>query len=238
LSASRSPYDAIARLYDPWSASVREDVDFYVEEARTAGGPVVELACGTGRIAVPIAQAGIQLIGVDGSAGMLQVAREYARAEGVEELIDLRHGDLRDPPVLERVALVLIPFRSLLHMTTDADRMSALRAARELLVPGGRLVFDVFAPSREDVEDTHGRWLEREPGIFERADWDEGERTLTLSVRRGDEASTMLLAWLSPVEWRALLDRARFDVEAQWGWFDRRPYTGGEDVVFSARRRD
>jgi SAM-dependent methyltransferase len=231
-----SVYDAIARLYDPWSASVTEDVGFYVEEAVAAGGPVVELACGTGRIAVPVAKAGVHVIGVDGSPGMLEVAREYAAREGVE--LDLRLGDLRDPPVPERVPLVLIPFRSLLHMTTEADRLSALRAARGLLAPGGRLVFDVFAPSREDVEETHGRWLEREPGIFERADWDEGERTLTLSVRRGEEASTMHLAWLSPPEWRQLLDRAGFDVEAQWGWFDRRPYAGGEDVVFAARRRE
>jgi SAM-dependent methyltransferase len=233
---SASPYDPIARLYDPWSASVVEDVEFYVEEALASGGPVVELAVGTGRIAVPIAKAGISVIGVDASAGMLEVAREYAAAEGVE--LDLRLGDMREPPVEERVPLVLIPFRSLLHMTTEPERLRALRAARELLVPGGRLVFDVFAPSRQDVEDTHGRWLEREAGIFERADWDEGARTLTLSVRRGDEASTMHLAWLSPAEWRLLLDRAGFDVEAQWGWFDRRPYLGGEDVVFAATRRD
>jgi SAM-dependent methyltransferase len=233
---SASPYDAIARLYDPWSASVTEDVEFYVEEARAAGGTVVELACGTGRISVPIAKAGVRVIGVDGSAGMLAVAREHAEREGVD--VDLRLGDLRDPPVAERVPLVLIPFRSLLHMTTEADRLAALRAACALLVPGGRLVFDVFAPSPEDVEETHGRWLEREQGIFERADWDEGDRTLTLSVRRGEEASTMRLAWLSPAEWRLLLDRAGFDVEAQWGWFDRRPYAGGEDVVFAAVRRD
>jgi SAM-dependent methyltransferase len=237
LSASPSPYDAIARVYDPWSASVTEDVEFYVEEARAAGGPVVELACGTGRIAVPMAKAGVRVIGVDASAGMLEVARGYARSEGVEELLDLRQGDMREPPVEERVPLVLIPFRSLLHMTTETDRLRALAAANELLLPGGRLVFDVFAPSAEDVGDTHGRWLEREPGIFERADWDEDERTLTLSVRRGEEASTMLLAWLSPPEWRLLLDRAGFDVVAQWGWFDRRPYAGGEDVVFAAVRR-
>lgn len=235
MSNSSSPYDPIARLYDPWSASVTEDVDFYVEEALAAGGPVVELACGTGRIAVPVAKAGVRVIGVDASPGMLAVAREYAAREGVE--LDLRLGDMRDPPVAERVPLVLIPFRSLLHMTTEEDRVRALGAARELLVPGGRLVFDVFAPSRDDVEDTHGRWLEREPGIFERADWDENERTLTLSVRRGEEAGSMLLAWLSPAEWRMLLDRAGFDVVAQWGWFDRRPYAGGEDVVFAAVRR-
>ncbi len=233
---SASPYDAIARLYDPWSASVVEDVDFYVEEAVASGGPVVELACGTGRIAVPVAKAGVRVIGVDGSEGMLRVAREYAAAEGVS--LDLRHGDMRRPPVEERVPLVLIPFRSLLHMTSEDQRLSALRAAHELLLPGGRLVFDVFAPSAADVEDTHGRWLEREPGIFERADWDENDRTLTLSVRRGEEAATMQLAWLSPPEWRLLLDRAGFEIEAQWGWFDRRPYAGGEDVVFAAVRRE
>lgn len=214
-----------------------EDVEFYVEEARAAGGPIVELACGTGRISVPVAKKGVPVIGVDASAEMLAVAREYAEADGVTDLLDLRHGDMREPPVTERVALVLIPFRSLLHMTTETDRLRALAVANELLLPGGRLVFDVFAPSSEDVEDTNGRWIEREPGIFERADWDEGTRTLTLSVRRGDEASTMELAWLSPPEWRLLLDRGGFDVEEQWGWFDRRPYAGGEDVVFAARRR-
>jgi len=233
---SANPYDAIARLYDPWSLSVTEDVGFYVEEALAAGGPVVELACGTGRIAVPVAQAGVRVIGVDASPGMLEVARERAAAAGVESLLDLRLGDLREPPVTERVPLVLVPFRSLLHMTTEADRERALAAAHALLEPGGRLVFDVFAPDAEDIEATHGLWLEREPGIFERADWDQGERTLTLSVRRGEEASTMLLAWLSPLEWRRLLEHAGFEVEAQYGWFDRRPYSGEEDVVFVARR--
>jgi len=233
---SANPYDRIARLYDPWSASVTEDVEFYVEEAVASGGPVVELACGTGRIAVPVAKAGVPVIGVDGSAAMLEVAREYAEAEGVSGLVDLHVGDVREPPVEERVSLVLIPFRSLLHMTTEADRERALAAALELLVPGGRLVFDVFAPAKEDIEATHGRWLEREPGIFERADWDEGERTLTLSVRRGEEASTMHLAWLSALEWRRLLERAGFEIEAHYGWFDRRPYAGQEDFIFVARR--
>ena len=233
---SANPYDRIARLYDPWSASVTEDVEFYVEEAVACGGPVVELACGTGRITVPVAKVGVSVIGVDGSAGMLEVAREYAAAEGVSELVDLRLGDLRKPPVKERVALVLIPFRSLLHMTTETDRARALTAARSLLVPGGRLVFDVFAPAKEDIDATNGRWLEREPGILERADWDEDARTLTLSVRRAEEASTMHLAWLSATEWRSLLERGGFELEAQYGWFDRRPYSGQEDFVFVAKR--
>jgi SAM-dependent methyltransferase len=233
-----SAYDSIARLYDPWSVSVVEDVDFYVDLARRTGGPVVELGVGTGRIAVPTARAGVPVIGVDSSAGMLEVCREYGEREGVAHLLDLRQGDLREPPVEERVHLVTCPFRALLHLHTDDDRLRGLRAARELLVPGGQFVFDVFAPSREDIEETNGRWVEREPGIWERADWDEGARTLTLSVRDDASETTMALAWLSALEWRRLLDLAGFDVKGLYGWFDGRPYLGGEDSVWACRRRD
>jgi len=231
-----SLYDSIAELYDPWSQSVTEDVGFYVEEAKRAGGPVVELAVGTGRIAVPTAAEGIRVIGVDSSPGMLEVCRQRAELAGVSELVDLRLGDLEEPPVEERVALVTCPFRSFLHLLDDAARLRALRAARELLVPGGRLVFDVFAPGAADIADTHGRWLEREPGIFERADWDSRARTLTLSVRGESGTTTFTLAWLSPDEWRELLDQAGFQVLGCFGWFDRRPYAGGEDTVWIARR--
>jgi SAM-dependent methyltransferase len=225
-----SEYDAIARLYDEWSRSVVEDVPFYVEEARASGGPVVELAVGTGRIAVPIAASGIHVIGVDSSHSMLEICAERAALAGVE--LDLRFGDLRDPPVSERVPLVICPFRSLLHLRTDADRRRALRSVRRLLAPRGRFVFDVFAPARDDIEDTHGRWLEREHGIWERADWDEQTRTLTLSVRDANASSTMQLAWLSADEWRKLLAEEGFSVVACYGWFDRVPYTGGEDSIW------
>jgi SAM-dependent methyltransferase len=226
-------YDAIARIYDPWSASVTEDIAFYVDEALACDGPVVELAVGSGRIAVPIAQAGRRVIGVDLSEGMLGVARALAEEEGVSELLDLRVGDLREPPVDERVPLVICPFRSLLHMRGEDEKLRALRAARDLLAPGGRFVFDVFAPSAEDIAETHGIWLEREPGIFERADWDEATRTLRLSVRSGDSAASMDLHWLSAIEWRRLIDEAGLEVERLYGWFDRRPYKGGEDMIWA-----
>src|ERR671935_153531 len=186
VPGAESPYDAIARLYDPWSRSVTEDVDFYVEEAVESGGPVVELGVGTGRIAVPTAAAGIHVIGVDSSQGMLDVCAE---------------------------------------------------AARRLLFPGGRLVFDVFAPGQDDIEETHARWLEREPGIYERADWDTEAQVLRLSVRGPGGETTMTLSWLEPSRWQALLAEAGFAAEAVYGWFDRRAYAGGEDTVFVARKR-
>jgi SAM-dependent methyltransferase len=229
-----SSYDAIAELYDPWSASVVEDVAFYLEEARRSGGTVVELGVGTGRIAVPIAAEGIRVIGVDSSRGMLDICARRAALAGVE--LDLRVGDLRQPPVTERVPLVICPFRSLLHMHTDEDRLSVLGAAYELLVPGGRFVFDVFSPDVADIAETNDRWLEREPGIFERAVWDESARTLTLTVRGEERETTMALAWLSPDEWRSLLEQAGFEIEACYGWFDRSPYRGREDTVWVAKR--
>ena len=122
-------------------------------------------------------------------------------------------------------------------MRTEAEKLHALRAARGLLVEGGRFVFDVFAPSREDIAETHGRWLEREPGIFERADWDEGSRTLSLSVRSDAAETTFGLHWLSAPEWLQLLDEAGLEVEALHGWFDGRPYESDEDMVFVTRRR-
>jgi SAM-dependent methyltransferase len=233
-----SSYDAIAELYDPWSRSVVEDVTFYVEEARKAApGPVVELGVGTGRIAVPVASEGVAVIGVDSSAGMLDVCREQARLAGVERLVDLRVGDYREPPVEEPVPLVLCPFRAYLHLGSDEERLRALAAARALLAEDGLLVFDVFTPGREDIEETHGRWLEREPGIFERADWDERRRVLTLSLRGPSAETTMSLAWISQGEWQDLLERAGFAVEACYGWFDRRPWQGEDDSIWIARRR-
>ena len=232
---ARSPYDAIAELYDPWSRSVTEDVPFYVAEARKAGGPIIELGVGTGRIAVPTAAAGVRVIGVDSSAGMLEVCRRRAEAAGVAELLDLRVGDLQEPPVSDHVRLVTCPFRAYLHLPDDAARLRALRAARDLVVPDGRLIFDVFTPREDDIEDTHGRWIEREPEIFERADWNAVERTLTLSVRGPEGEGTMQLSWISPDEWRTLVEAAGFRVERVYGWFDYRPYRGGEDIVFVCR---
>jgi SAM-dependent methyltransferase len=230
-----SAYDEIARIYDPWSRTVVEDVAFYVEEAKRSGGPVVELGVGTGRIAIPVALAGIAVIGVDSSAGMMAIARDRAAAAGVE--LDLRLGDLRSPPVEGEFPLVIAPFRSLLHMESDADRRAALHAAHRLLGPGGRFIFDVFAPSPDDIAETHGRWLQREPGIFERAEWDEERQALSLRVRGAGAEAELSLAWLTVPEWRALLPEEGFDVEAVYGWFDRTRWRGHEDSVWVCTKR-
>ncbi|HJO81545.1 MAG TPA: class I SAM-dependent methyltransferase, partial [SAR202 cluster bacterium] len=96
-SASNTPYDPWADVYDAVYSYVRDDIPFYVEEALATGGPVLELGCGTGRVAIPITQAGVEVVGVDYSEAMLAVANRKARQIGVDPAaMNLVHGDMRD----------------------------------------------------------------------------------------------------------------------------------------------
>ena len=110
------------------------------------------------------------------------------------------------------------------------------RGAASCSSPAARFVFDVFAPSAEDISETQGLWLEREPGIFERADWDAGTRTLRLSVRSGERAASMELALALGDRVAAPDRRGGLRRRALYGWFDRRPYRGGEDMIWVCRR--
>lgn len=233
-----SVYDPIARFYDAWSGSVLEDINFYVELAAAAQGPVVELGVGTGRIAVPIAESGTDVVGVDSSEEMLALCAQRAERAGVRDRLDLRLGDLRDPPLDGGAQLIIVPFRAFLHLASDAERLRALRAAFALLEPGGQLAFDVFCPSDADISETHGRWLEREPGIWERAEWDSAARELVLSIWAASGETVMHLHWARAGDWRRLLKSSGFEIVGEFGWFDRQPLTDGEDMVWIARRPD
>src|SRR3954454_19756837 len=114
-------YDAWADRYDERPDDVGADVPFYVGLAGEADGPVVELAVGNGRVAIPVAQAtGRSVIGIDSSPAMLAHARARASEEGVD--LDLREGDIRELELAEPAALIYCPGRSLLHLPTWADR--------------------------------------------------------------------------------------------------------------------
>jgi ubiquinone/menaquinone biosynthesis C-methylase UbiE len=112
--------EAFADRYEEWSAHMTADIAFYVALACEAQGPLVELAIGNGRVAIPVAQAtGQRVIGVDSSPAMLAQARRRAADAGVE--LDLREGDMRDMEIGEPAALIYCPFRALLHLPTWAD---------------------------------------------------------------------------------------------------------------------
>src|SRR6266508_4387495 len=142
---SRVSWDeAFANRYDEWSAPMTADVVFYVELARNADGPLVELAVGNGRVAIPVAQAtGRSVIGIDSSPAMLEQARASAAEAGVE--LDLREGDMRELALDEPAALIYCPFRALLHLPTWADRRRTFERVAESLRPGGLFAWNAFA---------------------------------------------------------------------------------------------
>jgi len=138
-----SDYDAFAPIYGAWATHMRADIPHYVDLARDADGPVVELAVGSGRVAVPVARAiGGRVIGIDSSEAMLALAAEAAQAAGVD--LDLRLGDMRELALSEPAALIYCPFRSLMHLPTWRDRRRTFDAVVAALRPGGRFAWNAF----------------------------------------------------------------------------------------------
>jgi SAM-dependent methyltransferase len=149
------------RHYDALNSFLVADIPFYVEGARKAGGLVLELACGTGRLTIPIAQSGVEIVGLDLAASMLAQARTKAKAAGVK--IAFVEGDCRSFDLHRKFELIFMAFNSMQHLH-DYPSLAALFAnVRKHLAQDGRFVFDVFNPKLEILARNSGdRRLERE----------------------------------------------------------------------------
>lgn len=214
-----SVYDPFAPVYDDWSAHMTDDVPFYVELARETDGPLVELAVGSGRVAIPVArETGRPVLGIDASAAMLAQARERADAAGVD--LELRHGDMRELELDEPAGLVYVPFRSLLHLPTWADRRRVFERVHASLRPGGRFAWNAFVFDPRIAVRSDGEWTEQN-GIRHRLDYSRQDNRIEITLESGASIS---LWWLNRSEWEALIDVAGFEVEALYGGFDRRPF--------------
>jgi len=220
--------EAFATHYDRWAADMTEDVAFYVELAREADGPVVELAVGTGRVAIPVARAiGRTVVGIDSSPAMLEQARD---AGG--DLLDLRLGDMRDLDLEEPAALVYCPFRALLHVPTWADRRRVFERVAAGLLPGGRFAWNVFAFDHAIAARLDG--LRQEEPIPHTLRYSVGDSRVDVVLDSGETSS---LWWGTRNEWLGLVDVAGLEVEALYGWFDRRPFDDeSRELVFVARK--
>ena len=146
-------YDAFPDLptvYDSVPVhATRPDVQFYVDEAGDAGGSVLEIGCGTGRVLLPIARAGHTITGVDASRYMLERCQTKLRAEPgeVQARVTLHLRDARSFDLGRKFDLVTAPFRVVQHLTTIEDQLGFLGSVSRHLAPGGRLAFDVFNPN-------------------------------------------------------------------------------------------
>jgi SAM-dependent methyltransferase len=161
--------EALARLYDLDLVDDPGDLDLYLALADRASGPVLELAIGSGRLAVPLAEAGHHVTGVDLDRAMLDRARNRAERAGVRERLELVEGDLADIrlPTAGKFGLAFLALNSLLVLPTRAAQRAALRTLADHLAPDGVAAVDVWIPDADDLARFDGRisleWPRQEP---------------------------------------------------------------------------
>lgn len=250
-------YAAIAAVYDLWSADMVADVPFYVAEAVTTGGPVLEVGVGTGRVATAVARAGVEVVGIDVSPSMLGRARESLEDDDLAERVALVEADMRSFDLGRRFPLAVMPYRVFAHARTVDDQVRTLTAVRDHLEPGGRLVLNITVPHVADLTAWDGLRHEGQftlpdggtAVLWRQAEYEPGTQQLTFHfvvdhlgddgvvTRRVHGASTVRQA--TPGEVDHALARAGFTIRERWGWFDRRPYgPHATEYVVAATRTD
>lgn len=223
--------EAFGQRYEEWSAPMTADVAFYVGLALEADGPVVELAVGNGRVAIPVAQAtGRQVVGLDSSPAMLEQARDRAAEAGVQ--LDLRRGDMRDLALDEPAALVYCPFRALLHLPSWADRRRTFERVAASLSPGGRFAWNAFAFDHRIAVQLDG--VHRDEPVPHTNRYSVGDNRIDITLDDGARSS---LWWATRNEWLGLIDVSGLELEALYGGFAGEPFADdSREYVFVARR--
>lgn len=250
---------ALVDYYDLLFAGLPGDVDFYMEEAKKARpGRVLEIGCGTGRVLIPIAQAGVEVTGLDASPDMLCVLRRKMSAldEPVRKRVELIEDDMTCFDLSRRFSLVMIPCRAFLHLLTVEEQRQALRCIREHLADDGRLIMNVFDPRLDALLDDTTAVQEQ------RTDPKTGNKVVMRSIARHDLERQVLetdftfeefdadggsvsrvhapltLRWTYRYEMEHLLELCEFTIEALYGDFERGPFRYGGEQIWIARKEN
>lgn len=250
-------YAAIADLYDLEFESIDADVDLYLGYAGIVGGPVLELGCGTGRLLVPLARAGFDVLGIDASAAMIARARQRLAREGVTNAT-AEPGDMRSLGHLapDRFGLIFSAINSFLHLETREDQIAALQSARRLLHDDGILVLDLFHPTPAalhtmDDRLTHdGHWQRPDGGVIERTSFRrvypaeqriETRLTYDQVQPNGDlrrQTASYTMRYIHRFEMEGLLDAAGYALEGVFGSYSLESLDDhSTQMIFVAHRR-
>jgi SAM-dependent methyltransferase len=153
------PYHRIPELYDLEHTDYAEDLALYLQLAEVIGDPILELGCGTGRVLLPLAQAGHRVTGVDRSAAMLERARCVLNADVGENRITLFQATMADADRAPGgpFGLAIFSLNGFMHLAERGEQRAALHAAKRALDPRGMLVIDVMNPAPDILADFDGR---------------------------------------------------------------------------------
>jgi SAM-dependent methyltransferase len=229
----------------------RAEVPFYVDLARQQAGAVLELACGTGQLTIPIALCGLPTVGLDQSAAMLKVAKR--RAAEVNAAVALVQGDMRDFALDREFDLIFIARNSLLHLLSTTDLHAAFSAVRRHLTADGIFAFDIFNPDLRRLARPGGQRFpvmevstERFGPLFveETHDYDPATQVnhatwyISTADRRDAWIVPLVLRSIFPEELEALLSAAGLELVSRFGELSRDPFGPGSRVqVCLCRRR-
>jgi SAM-dependent methyltransferase len=253
---------ADAAFYDYCFHGLEGDVQFYVEEAQRAGSHVLEIGCGTGRILLPIAQAGVPIVGLDRSPTMLGILRRKLAklSPEVQSRVELVQEDMRAFSLEQRFALITIPYRAFLHLLTSKAQRQTLECLREHLTDEGRLIFNVFDPSLELIVARRGPLGAALHKDSEFLHPDSGHRVIVWFTGQYDPEQQLLeadfifeeldgegevvaktyspltLRYVHRYEMRYLLELCGYTVEALYGDFLRGPFRYGGEQIWVARK--
>lgn len=207
---------AHADYYDQLQAG--EDVSLYRQQAQQAGGPALELACGTGRVYCPVARAGVDVDGLDASAGALRQLRDRAAEAGITPTV--WQADMTTYSPDRSYQLVYCPFNSVNHATTVDKQLSLLATVYDTLAPGGSFLFDTFVPTSRVICETYGEWQTQTDGdrrARSRTTFvDEAAQTIQTTTQVTDDGSrvvddTVRLTMLPPQQLEVLCRHSPFD---------------------------
>jgi SAM-dependent methyltransferase len=250
-----SDFDAFARFYEADYGAIDDDVPFYRELARRAGGRVLEVMCGTGRLLAPLGRAGLRVAGVDVSSALLAIARRRLVAEGLIDRAELLEADIRERAPAGPFGLAIVAINSFMHLATVEDQLAALKHIHGALASGGLLALDLFNPDPRALAEQNGavvldREFMLEDGtsvqkfVAQHADMATQTNRVTFIydelqadglVRRTTLPFTM--RWLYRYELEHLLARAGFTLEAVYGSYDLDEYSGGGELMLTVARR-
>jgi len=225
-----SEYDSWAPVYDAWTSDMPGDAAHYVSLAREAGGPIVELAVGTGRVALEVVrETGKPVLGIDSSPAMLDIARE--RAAGLP--LELRLGDMRELALEEPAELIYVPGRSLLHLHGWQEKRRVFERVARSLRRGGRFAFNAFAFSHAIAARLDGT-TQNQGGVVHTLHYFPADNRIEIER---DGAATIRAWWATKSEWDGLIEVAGLEVETLYGGFEREPFDDASlEYVYVTRK--
>ena len=250
-------YTDYAEYYD-LDHDTQIDIEFYLQYARRCGSPVLELACGTGRVLIPLAEAGFEMYGIDLSENMLARCRRKVAERGLDDRVHLALADMAAYDLPRRdFALAYVPVRSFMHLHSQDDQLACLRRTYEHLRPGGLFIVDLYAPDYRLLAQEPDRpfALRRESALpaggrlvrcdrFVRNDLVAQVQHSEIRFEEYDAAGALVRSRTLPLstrytfryELQLLLERVGFEVVDLYRDYNRNPYDGAGEIIALARR--